>query len=1098
MTTRSTRIAIVGCGFGGLAAAIELKRAGFDNFTIFERASSVGGVWRENTYPGAACDVPSPIYSFSYALKPDWSELFGKQAEIHTYLGEVTREFGLMDHIRFDTEVASAVFDESTGQWLVTTQYGDETWVDVLIMATGQLSRPRMPQVEGLQSFAGDSFHSAQWRHDVDLTGKKVVVVGSGASAIQIVPSIADIADDLTVVQRSPNWVMWKSRRRPGRLQTALMRRFGWLRTLHHVVLFLAYETRYPLVTRSAEPVRKLSQWWLIRNIKRHMSDPDEIAAAIPDYRLLCNRLLLSNDWYPTLGRPDVHLVGSAVERVTPTGVITADGRSIDADVLIWCTGFRASEFLSPITIIGRDGADLHTQWRHGATAYLGISAPNFPNMFMLFGPNTNSITNTIVFLLERQARYIRQALEHKESHDVKWLDVSVETYQSFDQWLQKKLDRTVFTDNCPGWYTNEEGKVTAMWPASHLTYARVTAKFHPERYTEVSQRQPEPDRSEAHSAVDSVRHAASMCELFDRTTRTHADRPALHSSDGAVNLTYRQYRDAVIDLAGALHERGVRRGDVVAIMFENRPEFHLVDTAAMHLGATTCSIYNTSPVHDIEYVLTNSAAKLAICEEKFAADLVKAAPVGCEILCTTTGVDGTTGLDELRRPSRNEFDFEATWRAVQHDDVLTLIYTSGTTGTPKGVELTHGAMLAEVALASEVLDFRAGDTVPSALPMAHAAQRWGTLYSAIAFGLDVTCVDDVTKLLPTLQTLRPQIWGTVPRILEKINQSLQLKVDSEPDAQKKAALTWALKVATQVVAYRKEHPDAALPEELATDYASADRTVLSTIRQSLGLDRLRWLVVGAAPTPPHVVDFMTAIGLNLVEVWGMSELGAVATINAAGPTKSGTVGKPLREVDIRLAPDGEVQVRGPIVMRGYRNDPDKTAEAVDSDGWLHTGDIGTIDDDGFLAIIDRKKELIVNAAGKNISPLRIESAVKAACPLIGSVVAIGDGRPFLTALIVLDPEIAPAFTHNAGAETAAISDLAEDGAIQQAIEEAVAAANERVARVEQIKRYKILPDVWEPGGNELTPTLKLRRKRIAERYAPDIEALYSVAEAAP
>jgi long-chain acyl-CoA synthetase len=1097
VTTRRTRIAIVGCGFGGLAAAIELKRAGFDNFTIFERASSVGGVWRENTYPGAACDVPSPIYSFSYALKPDWSGLFGKQAEIHTYLNEVTREFGITDHIRFDTEVASAVFDESTGQWLVTTKRGDRICVDVLIMATGQLSRPRMPQLEGMQYFAGDSFHSAQWRHDVDLTGKKVVVVGSGASAIQIVPSIADIADDLTVVQRSPNWVMWKSRRRPGRVQTALMRRFSWLRTLHHIVLFLAYESRYPLVTRSAEPVRKLSQWWLIRNIKRHMSDPDEIAAAIPDYRLMCNRLLLSNDWYPTLGRPDVHLVGSAVEQVTPAGVLTADGRSIDADVLIWCTGFRASEFLSPINIIGRDGANLHTQWLHGAAAYLGISAPNFPNMFMLFGPNTNSITNTIVFLLERQARYIRQALEHKESHHVKWLDVSAETYQSFDRWLQKKLDRTVFTDNCPGWYTNDEGKVTAMWPASHLTYARATAKFHPERYTEVSQRQPVPDRSTSHSAADSVRHASSMCELFHRTARARADQPALHSTDGTLNLTYSQYRDAVIDLAGALHQRGLRRGDVVALMFENRPEFHLIDTAAMHLGATTCSIYNTSPVQDIEYVLDNSAAKLAVCEAKFAADLVTAAPAGCEIICATTGIEGTIGLDELSRPSPGEFDFDATWRAVGPDDVLTLIYTSGTTGTPKGVELTHGAMLAEVALASEVLDFRAGDTVPSALPMAHAAQRWGTLYSAIAFGLDVTCVDDVTKLLPALQTLRPQIWGTVPRILEKITQGLQLKFDTEPDPQKKAAVTWALDVAAQVVSYRKEHANTALPEDLATDYAAADRTVLSTIRQSLGLDRLRWLVVGAAPTPPHVIDFITSIGLRLVEVWGMSELGAVATINAAGPAKSGSVGKPLRDVEIQLAPDNEVQVRGPIVMRGYRNDPEKTSEALDSDGWLHTGDIGTIDHDGYLAIIDRKKELIVNAAGKNISPLRIEAAVKAASPLIGSVVAIGDGKPFLTALIILDPEVAPAFAHNAGLPVTEIRDLADDDAIQQAVDAAVATANEHVSRVEQIKRYKILPDVWEPGGNELTPTLKLRRKRIAERYARDIDALYSVAKAA-
>lgn len=1098
MTKRDTRIAIVGCGFGGLAAAIELKRSGFHDFTIFERASSVGGVWRENTYPGAACDVPSPIYSFSYALKPDWSGLFGKQNEIHRYLDEVAHEFGITDHIRFGTEVTSAVFDEPTGQWLVSTSAGDEMSVDALIMATGQLSRPRMPDVEGIESFAGDSFHSAQWRHEVDLTGKKVVVVGSGASAIQIVPSIADITSDLTVVQRSPNWVMWKSRRRPGRFQTALMKRFRMLRTLHHVLLFLAYESRYPLVTRAAEPVRKLSQWWLIRNIKRHLSDPAEVAAAIPDYRLLCNRLLLSNDWYPTLGRNDVHLVGSAVQRVTPTGVITADGRHIDADVLIWCTGFRASEFLSPIEIIGRDGVDLHAQWKHGAEAYLGLSALNFPNMFMLFGPNTNSITNTIVFLLERQARYIRQALEYKESHQVRWLDVSPDTHRDFREWLQRKLDKTVFTDNCPGWYTNSEGKVTAMWPASHLAYARATAKFRPERYTVVNGRSAQaasPPNSKK-SVLVAVRSARSVCELFDRTTRRHADAPALHSADGKVNVTYRQYREAVADIAGALYLHGVRRGDVVALMFENCPEFHLVDTAVMHLGATTCSIYNTSPVADIEYVLANSGAKLAVCEQKFAVNLIEAAPTDCEVICTAPGVKGTVYLDDLTRPAPDEFDFEATWRAVRPDDVLTLIYTSGTTGTPKGVELTHSAMLAQIALTGEVLDFRLGDRVPSALPMAHAAQRWGTLYSAIAFGLDVTCVDDITNLLPTLVAIRPQIWGTVPRILEKITQALRTKFDAEADPQKKEAVGRALEVGAQVVAFRKEHGDAALSGDLATEYAEADKLVLGGIRKSLGLDQLRWLVVGAAPTPPHVMDFMAALGLNVVEVWGMSELGAVATINAAGPSKSATVGKPLRDVEIRLAADGEVHVRGPILMRGYRGDPEKTAEAVDRDGWLATGDIGTVDTDGYLSIIDRKKEIIVNAAGKNISPLRIEAAVKAASPLIGSVVAIGDGRPFITALIVLDPETTPAFARSTGLAATTMGEFAVDSTINAAVAAAVEDANERVTRVEQIKRYKILPDVWQPGGGELTPTLKLRRKRITERYADDIEDLYSVAEA--
>lgn len=478
-----TSVIIVGSGFGGLAAAIELKRSGFENITIFERASSVGGVWRDNTYPGAACDVPSPIYSYSFALKPDWSALFGSQPEIHRYLADVAVEFGIEPLIRFDTEVASAQFDEATSTWSVTTVDGAVANADILILATGQLSRPKLPAVPGLDTFAGASFHSAEWDHDVDLDGRKVVVVGSGASAIQVVPAIADRVADLTIVQRSPNWVMWKSRRVPGRLQTALMRRFGWLRTLHHIALFLAYEVRYPLVTRAAEPVRRLSQWYLIWRLKRHVKDPAEAKAAIPDYRLLCNRLLLSNDWYPTIGRDDVHLVGAAVEKVDQTGVITSDERHIDADVIVWCTGFKASEFLAPITITGRGGVDLHQQWAGGPAAYLGMTVPNFPNMFMLFGPNTNSITNTIVFLLERQASYIRQAVEYKVRHHLARLEVSGATYQCFQGWLDSKLDRTVFTDNCPGWYTNEQGKVTAMWPASHLAYARATRRFDPSEF---------------------------------------------------------------------------------------------------------------------------------------------------------------------------------------------------------------------------------------------------------------------------------------------------------------------------------------------------------------------------------------------------------------------------------------------------------------------------------------------------------------------------------------------------------------------------------------------------------------------------------------
>lgn len=476
-------IAIVGSGFGGLAAAIELKRNGFTDFVVYERADSVGGVWRENDYPGAACDVPSSIYSFSYALKPDWSGVFGKQAEIREYLDKVADEYGLRPHLRFNTEVTAAAFDDEAGCWRVELSTGESTVVDSVVMAAGQLSRPKLPDVEGMAAFRGASFHSAEWDHSVELAGKRVLVVGSGASAVQVVPAIVDQVKELTVVQRSPNWVIRKSARKYGPVSRAVLTRLPGIRTLHHNLLFLGYECRWPLVLRRAKPARAAAEWWYKRVIRKHLKTPEEARAATPDYTMLCNRLLLSNDWYPALGKPHARLVGSAVREVVADGVITADGEHLPADVIVWCTGFKASEFLQPIKITGRGGRDLHDEWRHGAEAYLGITVSGFPNLFMLFGPNTNSITNTIVFLLERQARYIRQALDRLRRTGGGWYDLRPEEHEKFQDWLRHKLGTTVFTDSCPGWYTNAEGKVTAMWPLSHLTYARMTRSFDADKY---------------------------------------------------------------------------------------------------------------------------------------------------------------------------------------------------------------------------------------------------------------------------------------------------------------------------------------------------------------------------------------------------------------------------------------------------------------------------------------------------------------------------------------------------------------------------------------------------------------------------------------
>lgn len=502
---KTTSVVIVGSGFGGLAAAIEMKQAGFTNITILERADGVGGVWRDNHYPGAACDVPSVIYSFSYALKSNWSQPFGLQPEIKAYLEHIVTEFDLAKHLRLNSEVTAATYDDATSTWDVVIADGQHLKAQVLIMATGQLSRPKMPAVPGLNTFHGPSFHSAEWNHDVDLNGKKVAVVGSGASAIQIVPAIVDQVDSMTVIQRSPNWVIRKSKRRHGALMRSLLR-VPLARRVHHNTMFLAYEMRFPLVLRSAAPVRRASEFYYKLVMRKHLGRKDA-KVATPDYTMLCNRLLLSNDWYPALGRDHVQLVGSGVSSVTETGLVCADGTTVDADVIVWCTGFKASEFLAPIEITGRNGARLHDQWEGGAEAYLGVSTPNFPNMVMLFGPNTNSITNSIVFLLERQARYARLLAEEVESHNGSY-DLLPEVHADFQSWLDVKLRGTVFTDSCPGWYTNEAGKVTAMWPASHLEYARMTRQFDHTKYEHL---QPTPNKQSKRGAPAANRPAASI-----------------------------------------------------------------------------------------------------------------------------------------------------------------------------------------------------------------------------------------------------------------------------------------------------------------------------------------------------------------------------------------------------------------------------------------------------------------------------------------------------------------------------------------------------------------------------------------------------------
>jgi long-subunit acyl-CoA synthetase (AMP-forming) len=439
---------------------------------------------------------------------------------------------------------------------------------------------------------------------------------------------------------------------------------------------------------------------------------------------------------------------------------------------------------------------------------------------------------------------------------------------------------------------------------------------------------------------------------------------------------------------------------------------------------------------------------------------------------------EGTISLEELEAMGAEDFDFEAAWRAVEPDDVLCLIYTSGTTGPPKGVQLTHANMLGVWQACNAVRAVEPGGRTISFLPSAHIADRWAQHYGQMLFGHCLHCCPDPRQMVAYSIEVRPTGWGGVPRIWEKLKAALETAMAAEQDEEKRERTEWAMEIGRRRVA---AYLEGEIPAELQAEWDRADEAVFSKIRSLLGLEETEWFVVGAAPTPPEVLEFFLAIGIEICETWGMSETSAMATLNPPGRVRVGTVGPPLPNTEVKLAEDGEVMVRGPQVMKGYRNMPEKTAEALTEDGWMMTGDVGEFDEEGYLRIVDRKKELIINAAGKNMSPANIEAKLKAASPLIAQAVAIGDRRPYNVALLTLDLETLAA----RGADP-------EDEAIAEEVAAAVDAANLRLSRVEQIKRYTVIPGEWAPGGEELTPTLKLKRRPIERRYETEIDALYA------
>ena len=584
----------------------------------------------------------------------------------------------------------------------------------------------------------------------------------------------------------------------------------------------------------------------------------------------------------------------------------------------------------------------------------------------------------------------------------------------------------------------------------------------------------------------------ATMCGAFQVTAREFPDRVALRTKGDEMSMNWAEYNDKVQALAAGLAGLGLKRGDTIGVMLTNRPEFNWVDSAAMHLGATPYSVYNTYSPEQIEYLVSDAANNIIVTEQAFLDTVmkVKDACGSVDRVISVDGGDGAMTLDEVESQASDDFDFEAAWKAVEPDDVLTLIYTSGTTGPPKGVQITHANELAAGRSFDQIIKFPDGARAVSYLPMAHIAERSCTHYLPMLFGFSVTCCPDARQVVGYLPEVRPNWFFSVPRIYEKLKSAIEAGIEHEQDEQKKQATQWALSVGMKKVQAEQAGED--VPEELAQEYAKADEMVLSKIRERLGLDQLEALNVGAAPTPREVIEFYHAIGLPLAELWGMSETCGAGSCNRPDRIKIGTVGPPSPGVEMKLDTDGELLMKSDVVMKGYRNAPDKTKETMTDDGWLRTGDIGEFDDDGFLKIVDRKKELIINAAGKNMSPANIEAKVKTSSPLIGQAICIGDQRPYNVALITLDPDVAPGFAQQNGIEDASFESLSRNDKVREAVAAGIEKANEQLARVEQIKKFTILPADWEPGGEELTPTMKLKRKPIGEKYKEEIEALYS------
>jgi long-chain acyl-CoA synthetase len=612
-------------------------------------------------------------------------------------------------------------------------------------------------------------------------------------------------------------------------------------------------------------------------------------------------------------------------------------------------------------------------------------------------------------------------------------------------------------------------------------------------------------DIQQQREKIESQIAGKTLGHWLERNAKEHGADPAHSWRDeqgGWQTLSWSEVREQVAEVAMGLASLGVVRGDVVAIMARNRPEHVIADLGALHVGAVPSTFYDTLAIEQIRYVADNCQAKVAVLEgadelRRFQAVLPDLPALTHLVLLDGTAVNDTDDerlltWDALLARGRealavNREAFERRWRESTPEDTATLIYTSGTTGPPKGVILTHHNCMFEAISLVQLAGLPAGTTSVSYLPLAHIAERLLSVYIPLQLRIHTYFCPDVKQAIDYVKEARPSFFFGVPRVWEKVRAGITSKMEAE-EGLKRTLARKTVAVGRKVVA--AEQAGRQPGGMLALQHRLLDHLVGAKIREGVGLDRCVMTASAAAPLPVDVGEFFYALGLPIVEVYGMTETTGVVTGNRPGAVRLGSVGPPLDGVEVKLAEDGEVLARGPDCTPGYLNMPEETAALLDDEGWIHTGDVGSFDDDGFLRIVDRKKELIVTSSGKNISPTHIEGLLKEH-PLVGQALAYGDAKPYITALVVLDEEVAPVWAEEHGLGKKSLAELAGLDVVHKEVDAAVASANERLARVEQVKKYTILPTEWTADSEELTPTLKVKRRVVHAKYRDQIESLY-------